>query len=84
MLGPVRADLKKGVANIQPMKTLYNVHVTGVHRDKVVMSFELHKDHAYHKMSDDRKRDFGSELRFCACMVLCFSLTTGALCVWPS
>jgi hypothetical protein len=58
MLGPVRADLKKGVANTQPMKTLYNVHVTGVHRDKVVMSFELHKDHAYHKMSDDRKRDF--------------------------
>ena len=40
------------------MKTLYNVHVTEVHRDKVVMSFELHKDHTYHKMSDDRKRDF--------------------------
>jgi hypothetical protein len=58
MLGPVRADLKKGVANTQPMKTLYNVHVTGVHRDEVVMSFELHKDHACHKMSDDRKRDF--------------------------
>ena len=58
MLGPVRTDLKKGVANTQPMKTLYNVHVTGVHRDEVVMSFELHKDHACHKMSDDRKRDF--------------------------
>ncbi len=58
MLGPVRADLKKGVTNTQPRKTLYDVHVTGVHRDEVAMSFELHKDHAYHKMSDDRKRDF--------------------------
>ncbi len=58
IFGPVRADLKKGGANTQPMKTLYNVHVTGVHRDDVVMSFELHKDHAYHRMSDDRKRDF--------------------------
>ncbi len=59
MVGPVRADLKKGPTNTQPMKTLYNVHVTGVHCDEVVMSFELHNDHAYHKMSDDRKRDFG-------------------------
>ncbi len=58
ILGPVRADLKKGVGNTQPMKTQYNVHVTGVHRDEVVMSFELHKDHACHKMSDDRKCDF--------------------------
>ncbi len=84
MLGPVRTDLKKGVGNTQPMKTLCTVHVTGVHRDEVVMSFELHEDHACHKMSDDRKRDFGSELLFCACTVLCFALTTGALCVWPS
>jgi hypothetical protein len=29
MLGLVRVDLKKGVANTQPMKTLYSVHVTG-------------------------------------------------------
>ncbi len=36
ILGLVRADLKKGVANTQPMKTLYEVHVTGVHRDEVV------------------------------------------------
>jgi hypothetical protein len=58
MLGPVRADLNKGVVNTQPMKTLYSARVTGVHRDEVVMSFELHKDHAYHKMSDDRKQAF--------------------------
>ncbi len=38
MLGPVRTDLKKGVANTQPMKTVYAVHVTEVHRDEVVMS----------------------------------------------
>jgi hypothetical protein len=34
MLGPVRAEHKKCVANTQPMKTLHNVRVTWVHRDK--------------------------------------------------
>ncbi len=58
VLGPVRADFERDVANTRPMKTLDNVHVSGMHRDEVVMSFELHKDHAYHKKSDDRKRDF--------------------------
>jgi hypothetical protein len=74
MLGPVRADLKKGVANTQPIKTLYNVHVTGVHRDEVVMSFELHKDHACHKMSDDHKRYFWERTRFCYLYGLVFLL----------